>query len=124
MSTPSFVVAPAMLEAVRVDEVQPVVIGPGCHRRDLPSASGVRVWVVDMSPGSTWPAVDEHPGGEYVQVITGELIEGEQRFGPGTYLFFKPGSSHRPRTERGVRLFGFNPVGSIQSELPLDSSNG
>jgi hypothetical protein len=36
------------------------------------------------------------------------LIEGDLRFGAGTYVFFKPGSSHRPRSEKGVRLFGFN----------------
>lgn len=114
MNTTLPAVARAMLEAVRVDEVQPTVVGPGCHRRDLPSTSGVRVWMVDMAPGSTWPVVDEHPEGEHVQVISGELIEGEQRFGPGTYLFFKPGSSHRPRTERGVRLFGFNLAGSAR----------
>lgn len=114
MSTPSLAAATAMLETVRVDELQPTVVGPGCHRRDLPSTPGVRVWVVDMSPGSTWPVVDEHPEGEYVQVIAGELIEGEQRFGPDTYLFFRPGSSHQPRTERGVRLFGFNLAGSAR----------
>jgi len=108
----SSLVATAMLESIRVDEVPPIMVGPGCSRRDLPSEPGLRVWVVDMEPGSTWPVVDEHPDGEYVQVIAGELIEGGQRFGPGTYLFFKPGSSHRPRTERGVRLFGFNPAGS------------
>jgi hypothetical protein len=103
------------LQTIRVDEVPPVVVGPGCHRRDLPSASGMRVWVVDMAPGSVWPVVDEHPDGEYVQVIEGELIEGEQRFSAGTYLFFEPGSRHRPRTERGVRLFGFNPVETVRS---------
>ncbi|MGN6313134.1 MAG: cupin domain-containing protein [Rhodanobacteraceae bacterium] len=96
------------LQTICVDEVRPVVVGPGCHRRDLPSGSGIRVWVVDMAPGSVWPVVDEHPTGECAQVIEGELIEGEQRFGPGTYLFFEPGSRHQPRTECGVRLFGFN----------------
>jgi hypothetical protein len=27
-----------------------------------------------------------------------------------TYHYFAPGSSHRPRTESGVRLFGINLV--------------
>lgn len=116
MNTQALSVAAAMLQAVRVDDVRPVVVGPGCFRRDLPSASGLRVWVVDMAPGSTWPVVDEHPTGEYVQVIEGELIEGEQRFGAGTYLFFKPGSSHRPRTETGVRLFGFNLAANVRPD--------
>jgi hypothetical protein len=98
-----------MLEAIRVDDVTPVEVGNGCYRRDLPSTTGVRVWVVDISPGREWPHVDEHDAaGEELYVVSGELIEGDLRFGPGTYVFFKPGSSHRPRSEKGVRLFGFN----------------
>ncbi|MFY2559472.1 cupin domain-containing protein [Corallococcus terminator] len=98
--------------SVRIDDVEPVVIGPGCLRRDLPSTRDVRVWVVDMAPGSQWPWVDVHDTGEEVFVVSGELIEGEQRLGPGTYLFFPPGSQHQPRTETGVRLFGINLVAS------------
>ena len=64
-----------------------------------------------MDPGSRWPHVDVHDEtGEEVYVASGELIEGERRFGPGTYLFFHPHSRHQPRTETGVRLFGFNLV--------------
>jgi hypothetical protein len=59
-----------------------------------------------MAPGSVWPAVDERPHRGYVQVIERELIEGGQWFGAGTYLYFEPGSPHRPRTGRGERLFG------------------
>ncbi|HET9450860.1 MAG TPA: cupin domain-containing protein [Aggregicoccus sp.] len=70
----------------------------------------MRVWAVDMAPGSQWPHVDFHEAGEEVYVVSGELIEGERRFGPGTYLSFAPGSSHQPRTESGVRLLGFNLV--------------
>ena len=99
-------------EVVRVNDVDPVVVGPGCSRRDLPSTGDLRVWVVDMAPGSIWPVVDEHDTGEEVYVVEGEIIEGERRFGAGTYLFFKPGSRHRPRTEKGARLFGINPRGS------------
>jgi hypothetical protein len=46
-----------------------------------------------------------------VLVISGEMIEGERRVGPGLFLNFGPGSSHRPRTETGVRLFGVNATG-------------
>ena len=100
-----------MLEAVRVDDLPPVEVGNGCYRRDLPSTAGVRVWVVDISAGAEWPHIDEHDAaGEELFVVSGELIEGDFRFGPGTYVFFKPGSSHRPRSEKGVRLFGFNLV--------------
>ncbi len=103
----------SMLEAMRVDEATPIEIGNGCYRRDLPSTSGVRVWVVDISPGCQWPHVDRHDAmGEEVYVVSGELIEGDLTFGPGTYVFFKPDSHHQPRSEKGVRLFGFNLVGS------------
>jgi hypothetical protein len=96
---------------IHIDAVAPVHVGPGCIRRDLPSIGGARVWVVDMEPGSEWPTVDAHGSlGEQVFVVSGEVIEGDQTFGPGTYLLFGPGSSHRPRTRTrtGVRLFGIN----------------
>ena len=96
---------------VHIEDVEPIVIGPGCYRRDLPSQGAVRVWVVDITAGNQWPYVDHHDeSGEEVFVVSGELIEGERRFGPGTYVLFGPGSSHQPRTETGVRLFGFNLV--------------
>ncbi|NBC41360.1 cupin domain-containing protein [Corallococcus exiguus] len=98
--------------SVRIDDIEPVVVGPGCLRRDLPGPRDVRVWVVDMAPGSQWPWVDVHDTGEEVLVVSGELIEGEQRLGPGSYLFFPPASRHQPRTETGVRLFGINLVAS------------
>ena len=100
---------PPRFVPVAVDAVEPVQVGPGCFRRDLPSIGGVRVWVVDIAPGSSWPHVDVHDAtGEEFLVVNGELIEGDQRLGPGTYVLFGPHSRHRPRTERGVRLFGFN----------------
>jgi hypothetical protein len=99
----------AAWRSVMIDSVAPIEIGPGCFRRDLPSAGGVRVWIVDMAPGSVWPHVDVHDAsGEEVYVVSGELIDGEDRFGAGTYVVYEPDSSHRPRTETGVRLFGFN----------------
>jgi anti-sigma factor ChrR (cupin superfamily) len=99
--------------ALVAGEVPAIEVGPGCRRRDLPSAAGVRAWIVEMDPGSQWPHVDEHPAGEDVYVLEGEMIEGEQRYPAGSYLHFLPGSSHRPRTETGLRLFGFNVAGDL-----------
>lgn len=99
---------PSGLQAIDVDALPTVDIGPGCTRIDLPSREGVRIWIVDMDPGSAWPHVDEHDAnGEDVFVVSGEVIEGEDRLGPGTFLKFGEGG-HRPRTETGVRLFGLN----------------
>lgn len=98
------------VETLRTDQVPRIAVGDGCYRRDLPSIAGVRAWIVEMSPGSQWPHVDEHPDGEDVYVIDGEMIEGDRRFPAGSYLHFAPGSSHRPRTDGGVRLIGWNPA--------------
>ncbi len=97
--------------AVCIDDVHAIRVGPGCVRRDLPSNPGVRVWIVEMEPGSKWPQVDQHDeSGEEYYVISGEVIEGDRRYPAGTYVTFAPGSRHRPRTETGVRLFGINLV--------------
>jgi hypothetical protein len=94
--------------ATRVDDVPAVEVGLGCTRRDLPSNPGVRVWIVDMAPGSRWPSIDHHNTGEEVYVVSGELIEGDARHGAGTFVSFVPGSQHQPRTESGARLLGLN----------------
>jgi hypothetical protein len=98
-----------MLDAVTAEDIAPLKIGPGCYRRDLPGPSGARMWIVDMEPGARWPYEDQHgEQGEQVWIVSGDLVEGERCFGPGTYLSFGPHSAHQPRTERGVRLFGIN----------------
>jgi quercetin dioxygenase-like cupin family protein len=97
-------------QAVPVDDLVPVEVGPGCLRRDLPSTPDVRVWMIDIAAHHRWPHVDHHPTGEEFYVVSGELIDGERRFHQGSYVFFPPGTSHQPRTETGARLFGFNLV--------------
>lgn len=96
-------------EATLIESAPSIEVGPGCFRKDLSFDGAARVWIVDMNPGSEWPLVDHHDTGEAFVVLSGEVIEGDQRFGAGTYVAFGRGSSHRPRTETGVRLFGFNP---------------
>jgi hypothetical protein len=96
------------LVTVCVDDILPVIVGSGCLRRDLPGTPDAHAWVVDMSPGAEWPYVDVHDGPEQLYVVQGELVEGDTVYGPGSYLFYEAGSSHRPRTSKGVRLFGFN----------------
>lgn len=96
-------------DVVNIEEVDPLVIGEGCVRRDLPSRNGIRIWVVDMAPGAVWPYVDVHDQlGEDVFIASGELIEGDRVLPAGSFAAFAPFSSHRPHTKTGVRLFGFN----------------
>ncbi|CAO0831158.1 Cupin domain-containing protein OS=Streptomyces microflavus OX=1919 GN=HUT09_18635 PE=4 SV=1 [Streptomyces microflavus] len=54
------------------------------------------------------PEVDQHPTEERYFVISGEVIDGGERHGPGSYVVFAPGSEHRPRTETGARILGIS----------------
>jgi len=102
-----------MISNINPNDVPAIRIGPGCYRRDLPTAGGVRAWFVDMDPGAQWPHVDQHDEfGEEVLVVSGELIDGERTFKQGSYILYGPNSSHQPRTETGVRLFGINVTGT------------
>ncbi|MFI6290796.1 cupin domain-containing protein [Nonomuraea sp. NPDC050790] len=102
-------VLPGQTLPVDVDAVPAVEIGPGIQARMLPGMPGIRTWVIDLAPGAEWPRVDVHAAyGEAYFVVQGELIEGERTYGPGTYVAFGPETSHRPRSETGVRAFGFN----------------
>ncbi|GAA0827712.1 cupin domain-containing protein [Streptosporangium amethystogenes subsp. fukuiense] len=108
MSTPEQVL-PGQMLTVDVDEVPPIELGPGVHVRALPGLPGIRTWVIDIAPGMEWPSPDVHETyGEVYFVVSGEVIEGDHIHGPGTYVAFGPETSHRPRTETGVRAFGFN----------------
>jgi len=96
------------LISVLVDDVAPCEVGPGCLRRDLPGAPGVRAWIVDLAPGAEWPYDDVHDTPEQFLVVSGELIEAGEVYRAGSYLAYAAGTRHRPRTVTGVRLFGVN----------------
>ncbi|MFE6050502.1 cupin domain-containing protein [Kitasatospora sp. NPDC056446] len=92
--------------SVLVEEVEAVEVGPGVVRRRLVRTGHARGWVVDFAPGSQWPVVDLHATEERYFVLSGEVIEGEERHPAGSYVVFAPGSSHRPRSESGARILG------------------
>ncbi len=91
---------------VHVDRVAPVEVVPGIVRRRLPASEYARGWLIDFAPGTQWPETDVHATEERYYVLSGEVIEGEERHGPGTYVVFAPGSRHRPRTDTGARMLG------------------
>ncbi|WP_194816860.1 cupin domain-containing protein [Nocardia sp. XZ_19_385] len=95
--------------ATHIDEIAAADIGPGIQVRELPGTIGIRPWVIDLAPGAEWPDIDVHTTyGEAYYVIEGTVRDGDKDYGPGSYLFFEPGTSHRPSTETGARAFGFN----------------
>jgi ChrR Cupin-like domain len=98
--------ASALMTAVQVDDITPVQVATGIVRRRLTQTEYARGWLIDFAPGTQWPEIDIHATEERYFVMTGEVIEGEVRHGPGTYVVFAPGSRHRPRTETGARMLG------------------
>ena len=98
--------AGALMTAVQVDDIAPIEVAAGIMRRRLPHTQYARGWLIDFAPGTVWPQVDVHATEERYYVVSGEVIEGEDRYGPGTYVVFAPGSRHRPRTETGARMLG------------------
>lgn len=91
---------------VHVEEVEQVEVAPGIVSRKVGITGHARGWLVDFAPGSEWPETDVHATEERYYVLSGEMIEGEERHGAGTYVVFAPGSRHRPRSESGARLLG------------------
>ena len=82
--------------------------GPGVTITELWSGGVHRALRVELAPGASWPGVDYHvPGPEEVYVLSGEFIDGDHRFAPGTFVHYPAGSSHIPRSENGCSLFVF-----------------
>ncbi|MEU5907076.1 cupin domain-containing protein [Micromonospora sp. NPDC047527] len=98
------------VQILQVDEVEPVEVVPGIIRRRLPATERARGWMYDFAPGTEWPEVDVHEGEERYYVVSGEFIDRGHRLGPGSYVVFAPGSTHRPRTETGARMIGISIV--------------
>ncbi|RPK94522.1 cupin domain-containing protein [Streptomyces sp. ADI98-10] len=98
----------ALKTVVQVDDVEPHEVAPGILRRRLPGTAYARGWLIDFAPGTEWPEIDEHHTEERYFVLSGEVIDGGERHGPGTYVVFAPGSEHRPRTEAGAQMLGIS----------------
>ena len=99
---------PSDVQILHVDEVEPVEVVPGIIRRRLPATEWARGWMYDFAPGTEWPEVDVHECEERYYVVSGEFIDRGQHLGPGSYVVFAPGSTHRPRTETGARMIGIS----------------
>ena len=53
-------------------------------RRRLPQTEHAGAWLIDFAPGTEWPEVDVHATEERYYVVSGEVIEWEERYGAGT----------------------------------------
>ncbi|WP_411084585.1 cupin domain-containing protein [Streptomyces sp. cmx-18-6] len=93
---------------VHIDDVEAHQVVPGIVRRRLPGTDYARGWLIDFAAGTEWPEVDHHLTEERYYVLSGEVIDGGERHGPGTYVVFAPGSEHRPSTETGARMLGIS----------------
>lgn len=82
--------------------------GPGVTITELWRNGVHRALRVELAAGASWPGVDHHiPGPEEVYVLSGDFIDGEHHFPPGTFVHYPAGSSHTPRSESGCALFVF-----------------
>jgi hypothetical protein len=96
-------------ESVLLDAMEPQDVAPGITRRGLPSSGQVLARAYDMAAGMTWPEVDVHDRDELIYVVSGELVDHGRRYPAGSYLYYRPGSTHQTHTDTGVRFLVFGP---------------
>lgn len=87
---------------------------PGIWHKPLYRQGGYREWsaLLRFDPGAEGPLHD-HPAGEEMFVIDGDISDDDGDYPAGTWLRSPPGSSHRIRSETGAVLlvqFGGIPV--------------
>jgi anti-sigma factor ChrR (cupin superfamily) len=63
-------------------------------------ASGSSTSLVRFEAGTNFPA-HNHPGGEEIFLLEGDLRVGGHRLEPGDYLYTPPDGKHAAATERG-----------------------
>jgi quercetin dioxygenase-like cupin family protein len=97
-----------LVETVHVHAVPAEEVAPGITRRRLTATDHARGWLIDFAPGSLWPATDHHEDEERYYVLSGEVVEGTERYPAGTYVTFHAGSSHRPGSDSGASMLGIN----------------
>lgn len=66
--------------------------------------SGESAVLLRFAPGSEYGA-HRHPKGEQYFVLEGSLDDGASTYGPGRYVYYPPGSAHRPCSAEGWLLF-------------------
>lgn len=91
---------------------RPFPEAPGVSFRVLKThrpGTGVTL-MLRFEPGTSYPA-HRHPGGEEYYVLEGELRDGAEHYGAGTYVWHPPGSVHAPRSDKGAVVLIILPEG-------------
>lgn len=77
---------------------------PGLFRQHLHAFGDEKVWLTKMGPDCV-ANPHEHPGGEEVFVLEGEIEDENGVYPKYTWFRLPPGSSHAPRTKTGCLLW-------------------
>jgi anti-sigma factor ChrR (cupin superfamily) len=105
-----------MTESMRTGNTAPGFIHvdtDGIPWRSFPDVSGVDYKVLRrhpegggltlllrFAPGADY-AAHRHPGGEEYLVLSGTLADGGHTYESGDYVYYPPGSAHRPASRDG-----------------------
>jgi anti-sigma factor ChrR (cupin superfamily) len=68
------------------------------------AATGESAVLLRFAPGAAYSA-HRHPKGEQYLVLEGSLQDGDRTWGPGSYVWHAPGSTHAPRSAEGCTVF-------------------
>lgn len=79
---------------------------PGVFFKPLYEEAGhpERISLIRFDAGAAFPEHD-HPAGEEIFLISGDLRDGERRLGPGSWVRYPPGSRHAPMSEKGCVFY-------------------
>jgi quercetin dioxygenase-like cupin family protein len=92
--------APTMVRSAEVEWRPTKVTGVSVRVLRADPASGGSSSLVRFGPGVTFPAHD-HPAGEEVFVIEGDVTIGPHRLKPGDYLYTPPNGKHAASSDGG-----------------------
>jgi quercetin dioxygenase-like cupin family protein len=70
--------------------------------RRHPEAGGSTL-LLRFAPGADYPT-HRHPAGEEYFILSGSLEDGGTTYGAGDYIYYPPGSVHRPSSREGCTL--------------------
>ena len=99
--------------SVHWNDIVPKQLYPGFSIRVLWSdPNGRKALIFEIEPGAVYPELDVHaPGAEEVFVFSGTFCDGKDTYLPGTFIHHPEGTSHKPQSVDGCKLFVFFPEG-------------